>query len=102
MGRAYLSLGSNIEPARHLRAAIVALRERFGAVRVSPVYCTPAIGFDGLSIFMFSSINAFVLKPLADLAPDYVHPAIGRSLAALWAGSGLAIGPAIELASTNA
>ena len=47
MGRAYLSLGSNIEPARHLRAAIVALRERFGAVRVSPVYCTPAIGFDG-------------------------------------------------------
>ena len=46
--------------------------------------------------------HAFVLKPLADLAPDYVHPAIGRSLAALWAGSGLAIGPAIELASTNA
>ena len=30
MGRAYLSLGSNIEPARHLRSALAALRERSG------------------------------------------------------------------------
>jgi len=47
MAKAYLSLGSNLEPESHLRRAIEQLRERFGAVRVSPVYRTPAIGFDG-------------------------------------------------------
>lgn len=41
--------------------------------------------------------HAFVLKPLADLAPDYVHPRIGRTLAALWAEAGLAIGPVVDL-----
>jgi 2-amino-4-hydroxy-6-hydroxymethyldihydropteridine diphosphokinase len=162
MGRAYLSLGSNIEPAQHLRSALAALRERFGEVRVSPVYRTPAVGFDGedflnaaaiietdlepfalndwlhaledahgrdrsgprfgprpldIDIVFYDALtldgpghlqiprdelkHAFVLKPLADLAPDYVHPRIGRSLAALWAGSGLSIGPVVDLASTS-
>lgn len=162
MGRAYLSLGSNIEPAQHLRSALAALRERFGEVRVSPVYRTPAVGFDGedflnaaaiidsdldpqalndwlhaledahgrdrsgprfgprpldIDIVFYDALtldgpghlqiprdelkHAFVLKPLADLAPDYVHPRIGRSLAALWAGSGLSIGPVVDIASTS-
>ena len=162
MGRAYLSLGSNIEPAQHLRSAIAALRERFGAVRVSPVYRTAAVGFDGedflnaaaiidsdldpqalndwlhaledahgrdrsgprfgprpldIDIVFYDELtldgpghlqiprdelkHAFVLKPLADLAPDYVHPRLGRSLAALWAEAGIAIGPAVDLASTS-
>jgi len=47
MARAYLSLGSNLEPQRHLPAAIVALRERFGEVTVSPAYRSKAVGFDG-------------------------------------------------------
>ncbi|MBS0433020.1 MAG: 2-amino-4-hydroxy-6-hydroxymethyldihydropteridine diphosphokinase [Proteobacteria bacterium] len=47
MTRACLSLGSNVEPERHLRAAVRALRERFGALAVSPVYESPAAGFDG-------------------------------------------------------
>ena len=29
--------------------------------------------------------NAFVLRPLAELAPDLVHPVAGKTLAALWA-----------------
>ena len=45
--RAYLSLGSNIEPEHHLRAAIAALRERFDGVVVSAAYRFPAVGFDG-------------------------------------------------------
>jgi len=47
MERVYLSLGSNIEPERHLQAAILALRRRFGEIVVSPVYSYPAVGFDG-------------------------------------------------------
>ncbi len=47
MTRAYLSLGSNVEPERHLRAALDELREAFGAIDVSPVYRFPAVGFDG-------------------------------------------------------
>jgi len=30
--------------------------------------------------------NAFVLWPLAEIAPDLVHPVAGQSYAALWAG----------------
>jgi 2-amino-4-hydroxy-6-hydroxymethyldihydropteridine diphosphokinase len=47
MPRAYLSLGSNIEPERHLTAAIDELRARFGAIVVSPAYRSAAVGFDG-------------------------------------------------------
>lgn len=42
-----LSLGSNIDPARHLRAALDELEPAFGPLRVSPAYRTPAVGFDG-------------------------------------------------------
>jgi 2-amino-4-hydroxy-6-hydroxymethyldihydropteridine diphosphokinase len=31
--------------------------------------------------------HAFVLKPLAEIAPDFVDPRSGRTLAALWADS---------------
>ena len=47
MHRAYLSLGSNIEPEKHLRAAIAELRGCFGTLAVSPVYRSAAVGFDG-------------------------------------------------------
>ena len=145
MTQAYLSLGSNVEPERHLRAAIAALRARFGDVVVSPVYRVPAVGFDGpdflnaaaiidsdldpfalvtwlqglerahgrmrdhvkhssrtldLDIVYFNNLvldlpgrlqlprpelrHAFVLKPLADIAPGFVDPVRGTSLAELW------------------
>lgn len=148
MTRAWLSLGSNIEPERHLRAAAAALRARFGEVHFSPVYRTPAVGFDGPDFLncaaeidsdlgpveldawlhaledahgrrrdgpRFSSrtldidlllhgmavlegpghlklprpeldSQAFVLRPMADLAPHLVHPTRRQSMAALLAG----------------
>ena len=143
--RAYLSLGSNVEPAANLRAAIAALRERLGDVHVSPVYRTPSTGFRGpdfynaiavidsdihpfalndwlhalevahgrdrrdasysnrpldVDIIYFGELvldgpgdfqlprpelhHAFVLKPLADVAPDFVDPIRGMTLARLW------------------
>ena len=47
MTRAWLSLGSNLEPERHLRAALQELRARFGTLQVSSVYESEAVGFDG-------------------------------------------------------
>jgi len=45
--RVYLSLGSNVDPKKNLRAAIDELRAKFGGVIVSPTYRYPAVGFDG-------------------------------------------------------
>lgn len=148
MHRAWLSLGSNLEPERHLRAALAELRARFGDVLVSPVYRFPAVGFDGpdflnlaagidsdldafalndwlhaledrhgrrrdvprfssrtldVDIVLFDDLvlsgpgnlqvprkelaEAFVLKPLADIAPAVREPLSGRTLAALCAAS---------------
>ena len=147
-GRACLSLGSNIDPERHVAIAFAALRTRFGAIRASKAYRTPAVGFDGadfvnaaavidsdldvhalnaclhaledthgrdrsgprhgdrtldIDIVLYDDLvlagagnlrlprpelrHAFVLRPLAEIAPEVVDPASGRTLAELWAGS---------------
>jgi 2-amino-4-hydroxy-6-hydroxymethyldihydropteridine diphosphokinase len=146
MARVYLSLGSNQEPHRYLRAALDELRARFGAVDVSPAYRSAAVGFDGadfinlavgmdtdlspmalndwlhaledrhgrrrdvpryadrtldLDIVLYDDLvtqgdghldiprkelkHAFVLKPIADIAPALRHPVSGRTMAQLWA-----------------
>lgn len=43
----FVSIGSNIDRARNVRRAIAALTERFGPLRLSPVYETAAVGFAG-------------------------------------------------------
>lgn len=47
MTRVYLSLGSNIDPGKNLRAALAELRAKFGDIVVSPTYRFPAVGFEG-------------------------------------------------------
>ena len=42
-----VSLGSNIDPERHLREAVEALRAHYGELTLSPVYQTAAVGFVG-------------------------------------------------------
>jgi len=43
----YLGLGSNRNAEANIAAGIHALREAFESVRVSPVYRSPAVGFEG-------------------------------------------------------
>ena len=141
-----LSLGSNLDPRHYLKAAVDVLRERFGVIRVSPAYRTPAVGFDGpdflnnavlletdmpllqlddwlhavedahgrdrsgprfsdrtldIDVVYYGDLvvegpkhlriprpelkHAFVLKPLADIAPAFIDPVRGLSLAQMWA-----------------
>ncbi len=70
MGIAYLSLGSNLDPERHLRAAAAALRERFAAVQISavkfsPVYRVPAVGFEGPDFLNAAAVLDSDLDPFA-------------------------------------
>ena len=71
MHKAWLSLGSNLEPERHLRAALIELRARFGAIVASPAYRFPAVGFEGpdfvnLAAGIDSDLDAFALN-------DWLH-----------------------------
>ena len=71
MSRAYLSLGSNLEPTANLRDAIEALHRRFGTVVLSPVYRTRAIGFDGDDFLNAAAVIETELDPEA--LNDWLH-----------------------------
>lgn len=47
MATVYLSLGSNIDREKHLSAGLDTLVEAFGDLRMSQVYESEAVGFDG-------------------------------------------------------
>jgi 2-amino-4-hydroxy-6-hydroxymethyldihydropteridine diphosphokinase len=48
---AYVSIGSNIDREANIVSAVAALRARFGALQLSRVYDSPAVGFDGADFF---------------------------------------------------
>ena len=47
MSEAWLGIGSNVDPQRHVRIAMQALSGRFTQVQFSPIYRSQAVGFDG-------------------------------------------------------
>ena len=65
--RVYLSLGSNLEPERHLRGALEELRARFGAIQCSTAWRCPAVGFEGPAF-----VNLAVAMD-SDLAPEALN-----------------------------
>lgn len=141
----WVSIGSNIDRAAMVRAAVRDLRTQFGELVISPVYETSAVGFTGAPFYNLvvgfattlrpgelhtrlraieaahgrrrdqSGLSdrtldldlltfgdqvtdeggkalprdeilqyAFVMKPLADVAPDEIHPQTGISYAQHW------------------
>lgn len=144
MTRIYISLGSNVERERHIRAGLDGLYRLLGPLDVSRVFESEAVGFAGrpfynlvvgadtdltlaalshalrelefahgreqdakkfsprtldLDLLLFDDLvcdqpvslprgeiltNAFVLWPLAEIAPERQHPVSGESFAALW------------------
>lgn len=51
MSEVFVAVGSNIEPARHVQQAIDALHHRFDDLRVSTVYRSRAVGFEGADFY---------------------------------------------------
>lgn len=47
MTSVYVGIGSNIEPERHIRSGLSAMRQRFGPLTVSTIYTSAAVGFVG-------------------------------------------------------
>lgn len=145
MTAVYVSVGSNIEPAKNIRAAMGLLRQRYPGLRFSSVYESEAVGFSGdnfynfvvtfetdddvfevmgvlrsledqlardrsgprfsarridLDLLLYDDLlaealniprdeiltNAFVLQPLAELAPNMTHPVAQSSFQLLWQG----------------
>lgn len=51
MPRVYVSIGSNVDRTAMIRAAVAALRGRYGTVQLSSVYESPAQGFAGADFY---------------------------------------------------
>ncbi len=51
-----LSIGSNIDAARNIRAAVKLLRAEFGPLRLSTVYESEAVGFDGENFLNLAAV----------------------------------------------
>jgi 2-amino-4-hydroxy-6-hydroxymethyldihydropteridine diphosphokinase len=139
----YVGLGSNIDPEQNLRFGVGALRDQFGELRMSAVYQSTAVGFDGddflnlvasfesdlspseiceeiehihdlagrdggkwdsrtldIDLLLYNDLvidewpvriprkdvldYSFVLRPMAELAPDLLHPVTGRTMLEHW------------------
>lgn len=51
MAEVFVSAGSNVDKENNIPSCVAALRGRFGAVRTSSVYRSPAVGFEGDDFF---------------------------------------------------
>lgn len=69
-----LALGSNIEPARHLVAAVRRLRERLHVTAVSQLYETVPVGAAGSPIFLNAAVLLETSLAPAALKLDVLRP----------------------------
>ena len=79
MPRAYVGIGSNVEPERHILMAVQALRGRFGAITLSPIYKNKAVGFEGDDFLNgVIGLDTGLEVPALKAALDEVELACGR------------------------
>jgi 2-amino-4-hydroxy-6-hydroxymethyldihydropteridine diphosphokinase len=80
MPEVFIGAGSNVEPRRHLGAGLRALAERFGPLRLSPVYRNSPVGFDG-DDFLNLVIAFETAEPVEEVAASLaaIEDAHGRS-----------------------
>lgn len=64
MAQALLSLGSNLDPERHLSAAADALRQAFPGVVLSPAIRYVAVGFDGPDFLNAAAVLETSMSPI--------------------------------------
>jgi 2-amino-4-hydroxy-6-hydroxymethyldihydropteridine diphosphokinase len=76
----YLGLGSNIDAGKNLRLAVDELRRRFGAVTISPVYRSTALGFAGPDFLNLVVALTTAVSPQELLEHiESIHALAGRS-----------------------
>ena len=77
--RCWISIGSNQDRERSVRAAVAALRERFGPLVLSRVYESAAVGFDG-EPFLNLVAGIDTERPVGDLVAELraIEDANGR------------------------
>jgi len=80
MATVYLSIGSNIEREKHIRAGINALKKQFGTVELSSVYEADAVGFDGAPFLNLIVVFKTKLLPAqVDAILDAIEKDNGRT-----------------------
>lgn len=77
--QAWVGVGSNIEPERHIRMALGALAERYGLLTLSSVYRSRAEGFEG-DDFLNLVVGFRTPEPAAAVVAELerLHAAAGR------------------------
>lgn len=79
----FVSVGSNIDKEKNIKAGLQSLRETFGELIVSPIYETVAVGFEGddfynLVVSFESELSAQVIfQKLREL--EFVHGRLPNS-----------------------
>lgn len=80
MPTVFISVGSNIEREKHIRAGILALNDCFGALTLSSVYESDAVGFDGSSFLnLIVAFEAEEPPAQVDLILDNIEKQNGRT-----------------------
>ena len=66
-----ISVGTNIDRENNLKAALAALRHTYGALRRSPVFSNPAVGFTGPEFY--NLVVSFETTQTADELTNFLH-----------------------------
>jgi 2-amino-4-hydroxy-6-hydroxymethyldihydropteridine diphosphokinase len=80
MTQVFISIGSNIDREKNIRAAILAMRSQFGELKLSSVYEADAVGFDGEPFLnLIVAFDTDKTAPQVDHLLDEIEKQNGRT-----------------------